>query len=251
MKRGLVMFVLVVLVGIGGPADIQAQDATPVTGADLGEVVLPPDAPAYGLTYEAWTARFAQWAHSLPAGINPATDETGERCGLGQNGPVFFLVQAGDEEAIERTCTVPAGTALLLPLLDASCTTVEPPPFHGRDEAALRACTEAWFATAVELTAVVDGETIPDLERYRVQSDLFTVALPAGNWLDVEPAVTQGVADGYWLLLAPLPVGEHELRFGGSFPNSDFSTEVTYHLIVAEPVGTAPANDIPAATPSA
>ena len=251
MKRGLVMFVLVLLVGTGGPTDIRAQEATPVTGADLGELVLPPDAPAYGLTYEAWTARFAQWAHSLPAAIHPASDPTGALCGLGQVGPVFFLVQAGGQDAVERTCTVPAGTALLLPLLDASCTTVEPPPFHGRDEAALRACTEAWFATAVELTAVVDGETIPDLERYRVQSDLFAVALPAGNMLGVEPTVTQGVVEGYWLLLAPLPVGEHELRFGGSLPDSDFSTEVTYHLTVAEPTVLEPTDGALEATPTA
>ncbi|HZA92702.1 MAG TPA: hypothetical protein VE420_08770 [Gemmatimonadales bacterium] len=251
MKRGLVMFVLVLLVGTGGPTDIRAQEATPVTGADLGELVLPPDAPAYGLTYEAWTARFAQWAHSLPLAIHPAADPTGALCGLGQAGPVFFLVQAGGQDAVERTCTVPAGTALLLPLLSASCTTVEPPPFHGRDEAALRACTEAWFATAVELTAVVDGETIPDLERYRVQSDLFAVALPAGNMLGVEPTVTQGVADGYWLLLAPLPVGEHELHFGGSVPDSDIASEVTYHLTVAEPTVLEPTDGALEATPTA
>jgi hypothetical protein len=235
MRRSLVLLVLVMVLGARGSASVLAQDATPVTDADLGELVLPPDAPAYGLSYAAWTARFAQWTLSLPAAIHPAADPTGERCGLGQAGPVFFLVQAGDEDAIERTCTVPAGTALLLPLLDASCTTVEPPPFFGGDEAELRACTEALFAAPAELSAVVDGVAIPDLERYRVQSDLFTVALPAGNWLEVEPPVTQRVAEGYWLLLAPLPVGEHELRFGGGFPASDFSSEVTYHLIVAEP----------------
>jgi hypothetical protein len=251
MKRGLVMFVLVLLVGTGGPTDIRAQEATPVTGADLGELVLPPDAPAYGLTYEAWTARFAQWAHSLPLAIHPAADPAGALCGLGQAGPVFFLVQAGGQDAVERTCTVPAGTAVLLPLLSASCTTVEPPPFHGRDEAALRACTEAWFATAVELTAVVDGETIPNLERYRVQSDLFAVALPAGNMLGVEPTVTQGVVEGYWLLLAPLPVGEHELRFGGAVPDSEIATEVTYHLTVAEPTVLEPTDGALEATPTA
>ena len=78
--------------------------------------------------------------------IDPGADPTGERCGYGQAGPVFFLVQSG-EEAAERTCTIPAGTALLLPLLDASCSTVEPPPFFGRDEAELRACTEALFTS--------------------------------------------------------------------------------------------------------
>ena len=224
MKRGLVMIVLVLLVGTGGPTDIQAQEATPDAGAELGELVLPPDAPAYGLTYAAWIARFSQWPHSLPAAIHPDTDPTGAPRGLGQAGPVFFLVLAGDREAVERACTVPAGTALLLPLLYASCTTVEPPPFFGRDEAELRACAEALFATAVELTAVVDGVAIPDLDRDRVQSEPFTVALPAGNCLEVEPAVTQGVAEGYWVLLAPLPAGEHELRFGGALPESAIST---------------------------
>ncbi|MCC2629597.1 MAG: hypothetical protein K0S14_3247, partial [Thermomicrobiales bacterium] len=97
----------------------------------------------------------------------------------------------------------------------------------------------------------VDGETIPDLERYRVQSDLFAVALPAGNMLGVEPTVTQGVVEGYWLLLAPLPVGEHELRFGGSLPDSDFSTEVTYHLTVAEPTVLEPTDGALEATPTA
>jgi hypothetical protein len=241
---------LVLLTVLGSVAPALAQEATPVTEADLGQLVLSPDAPAYGLTYEALTARFAQWAHSLPLAIHPAADPTGERCGFGQAGPVFFLVQAGGQDAVERTCTVPAGTALLLPLLDPSCTTVSPPPFFGRDEAALRACTEALFATPVALTAVVDGVAIPDLERYRVQSDLFTVALPAGNWLGVAPAVTQGVAEGYWLLLAPLPVGEHELRFGGSLPDSNFSTEVTYHLTVAEPTVVEQAEATLEATPT-
>ena len=87
MNRWIVPVVLVLLVAAGGPTAIRAQDATPIAGADLGELVLPPDAPAYGLTYEAWTARFAQWAHSLPTAIDPAADPTGERCGFGQAGP--------------------------------------------------------------------------------------------------------------------------------------------------------------------
>ena len=49
MNRGLVMFMLVLLVGTGVTTDIRAQETTPEIGADLGELVLPPDAPAYGL----------------------------------------------------------------------------------------------------------------------------------------------------------------------------------------------------------
>jgi hypothetical protein len=250
MNRSFVVLALVLVLGMRGAPGIMAQEATPTTGGDLADLVLPPDAPAYGLSYEAWTARFAQWRHSLPMAIDPGADPTGERCGYGQSGPVFFLVQSG-EEAAERTCTIPAGTALLLPLLDASCTTVEPPPFFGRDQAGLRACTEALFAPRAELTAVIDGVAIPDLERYRVQSEPFTVALPADNVLELEPAVLAGVIDGYWLLLAPLPPGAHELRFGGGLPEFGFSTEVTYHLTVAEPVVVEPSEDLGEATPTA
>jgi hypothetical protein len=122
MRQLLVLLALVLVLGIRGSTGVVAQEATPTSGDDLENLVLPPDAPAYGLTYEAWTARFAQWRHSLPMAIDPGADPTGERCGYGQVGPVFFLVQSGEEPA-ERTCTIPAGTAVLLPLLDASCTT--------------------------------------------------------------------------------------------------------------------------------
>ena len=104
----------------------------------------------------------------------------------------------------------------------------------------------ALFATRAELTATVDGVAIPDLERYRARSPLFTVALPPDNWLEVEPAVAAGVADGYWLLLAPLPPGEHELRFGGALPEIGVVVDITYRLSVAEPTVTEP----PAGTPA-
>ena len=60
---------------------------------------------------------------------------------------------------------------------------------------------------------------VPDLERGRAQSPLFAVALPPDNVAGAEPAVAAAVADGYWLLPAPLPPGEHELRFAASQPD--------------------------------
>ena len=63
-----------------------AQDATP---APL--TVLPPDASVGGQNLSQWHAQFWQWTFSLPSSVDPLTDETGERCGFGQHGPVFFL----------------------------------------------------------------------------------------------------------------------------------------------------------------
>jgi hypothetical protein len=42
-------------------------------------------------------------------------------------------------------------------------------------------------------------------------------------------------ADGYWIMLRPLPPGEHKLHFSGSvtWPDkSTFGTELTYTLTV-------------------
>jgi hypothetical protein len=53
------------------------------------------------------------------------------------------------------------------------------------------------------------------------------VPLPAGTYA---PAV----ADGFYLLLAPLPPGAHTIRFGGQglFNGGGFSQDITYHLAV-------------------
>jgi hypothetical protein len=61
-------------------------------------------------------------------------------------------------------------------------------------------------------------------------------ALPEGNVLGAPAGEYGPCADaGYYLLLPPLPPGEHTLRFGGEAesPGGPLSVDVTYHLTVA------------------
>lgn len=263
MRHLVALLALSCSLALVGPAAVLAQGATPQASPAAGPTVLPPDAPAYGATYAEWAGRYFQWHLSFPPAVSPSTDPTGERCGYGQAGPVFFL--AGGEPAFfepggtppaedpapARECIVPAGVPLLLHLFGANCSTVEPPPFFGRDEAELRACATALLDPPTVLTASVDGVAIPDLERYRVQTPLFRVALPADNWLGVEPATVEAVGEGYFLLLAPLPPGEHEVRFGGVLPDVGVSIEAAFDLTVAEPTVVAPPEGTPeAGTPA-
>ena len=53
------------------------------------------------------------WITSIPEENNPVGDETGEKCTIGQKGPVWFLPGTSGGK-LERTCTVPAGKALFL-----------------------------------------------------------------------------------------------------------------------------------------
>ena len=91
----------------------------------------------------------------------------------------------------------------------------------------------------VNLAATVDGMSLPDLQRYRVQSPLFSFTVPANNIVGIKGGTTtQGVSDGYWVFLQPLSAGNHNIHFSGgstditSTSGSNFSTEVTYHLLV-------------------
>lgn len=40
--------------------------------------------------------------------------------------------------------------------------------------------------------------------------------------------------NGIYLLLPPLSAGEHVIRFGGTYPDFDFSIAITYHLSVGK-----------------
>ena len=246
---GLGSVLIAVLLGLVAaghetPAGL-AQEATPVAAG----VVLPPDAEVDGLDLAGWSVRSWQWFFSLPQDVNPFFDATGEICGYGQSGPVFFL--AGAEGSLERSCVVPEGAYVFVPLLGSECSTVEPPPFFGRDEAELRACASNavdMAEGAVDMSAMrltVDGETIADLSRYRAATPRFALWLPDDNLLGSDQRVADSVADGYQVMLSPLSEGEHELVI--SIPGPEPIT-ITYRLAIVS--GAATEMGEPGATPS-
>ena len=252
MARILSLLAVLVALSLLGPGlAVAAQDATPGASPEASDLAYPPDAVVEGLTLGEWVARSAQWFVSFPPDVGPFADETGERCGYGQHGPVFFLEAAPPEAAGPRACVVPAGSPLLVPVLGVGCSTVEPPPFFGRDEAELRACASALVDPALVPMVTVDEAAVPDAARYRVQTPPFRVALQPNNVLGVPPTVATVVFEGYFVLLRPLPPGSHEVRFGVSGPEGSLG-EVAYDLTVAEPEVILPTEGTPAAaTPTA
>ena len=58
------------------------------TNNSLPIAVFPANSKPYGLAYGEWTAKWWQWAYSIPKDINPAYDDTGKNCAQKQNGPV-------------------------------------------------------------------------------------------------------------------------------------------------------------------
>lgn len=216
--------------GGSAPADACGLGDGEGAGADKkhNPRILPPHAHAFGKTLGEWTAAWWQWAISIPVTAHPLFDTAG--CDVGQSGKVWFLGGAFTGVATTRDCTVPAGKAILFPIANVECSTVEPDPFHGGNEAELRACADAFQDTASGLSATIDDHEVQNLDQYRVQSPVFDFCAPADNVLFIPgPVCGQSVSDGVWILLAPPSHGNHRIHFEG-FPG--FPIVVTYNITI-------------------
>jgi hypothetical protein len=195
--------------------------------------IYPLDSKPYGMTYGEWTAKWWQWAISISKDTNPGGDNTGKECALKQGGPVWFLAGTFGGAAT-RTCAVPAGKAIMLPLINAECDSLAKPNL--KTEQQLLACAKSENEGAAGLDVTVDGVKTQGLQNYRVQSPAFNFTYPSNNINGAPTGSTQGVSDGYWAILKPLPTGDHTIHIAGSVVNyaggalNNFANEVTYHI---------------------
>ena len=230
----------------------------PTTGS--AQVITPDKAQEVtGMTYGEWSAVWAQYSLSKPANDpnNPLLDPTGAGCNVDQpnSSPVFFLAGVSGSGTVTRNeCTVPAGKVLFFPLQNAVDLHV---PGDGLDTPELvRQDLLSVFGQITELHASID--------RLPVAVDLFSlgacaggdptcasafsVTLPGNSIFVGSPAgvgrrgvpplrggiYAPAVADGFYLMLAPLHPGAHIINFGGqaTFAGKPAFQDITYHLVV-------------------
>ncbi len=243
-KYRSLLAILAGVLALSAPAGVCAQD-----GGNLNPGILPPDSKPLGLSYGQWSARWWQWVLSMPADANPLTDTAA--CSAGQSGQVWFLggtftATPPDPDVpevvigkAERECIVPSGTFLFFPILNAEASTAEG---NGETADELRAVAEFLMDHAVDLEATIDGTPVQALDRYRAQSPGFTYGpLPENNLFALPEGTTSlAVSDGFFLMLAPLPVGEHTIHFSGAAAFTEeedgfdffFGLDITYHITV-------------------
>jgi hypothetical protein len=186
-----------------------------------------------GLTVGQWSARWWQWAAAFPDVISPVSDPSGARCWLGRlGGPVFFLAGTAGG-SVERSCTVPTNKALLIPAVNAECSFVPDDCGTGRDYQTLLHDVHNLFSgpQGVVATVTVDGVTL-DAKEAISPPPPFTIVWTPHNPFDIPPAIGPAVADGFWVLLAPLTPGTHTILIAGSVPDLGFSVTARYDLTV-------------------
>ena len=178
-------------------------------------------APSPTLAAEWW-----QWGLSVPTQQNPQLDPDGRYCMVGQRTSTWFLAGEFGGDTATRSCSVPAGTRLFFPI--ANAINFNTPKVCGQPSTNLtvkdmRGLSKATIDGVDRLSLFVDGKNARSLVK-RVQSPVFSVALPENNVFDAQcraarlgnvPAgvYSPAVDDGYYVLLEPLPPGKHTISY--------------------------------------
>jgi hypothetical protein len=192
--------------------------------------VIPPGSNYRGLTYGEWGALW--WSTILSVPIVDGDHPFFSGGAFGDDKGVVFLAAVGGGATID--VTIPAGASLFFPVVNAECSVLEPDPFHGDDEAELRACANGFMDHTSGLSAVIDGAPVQNLAAYRVESPLFQFGpLPADNEFGAPEGTTSLSVDaGFYLLLAPLTPGQHTIQVKGTVDDLSFTIDTTFHVTV-------------------
>jgi hypothetical protein len=218
--------------------------STPVFAESINPGVSPLNSPPSGVTFGKLNASWWQWFFSVPASKNPGLAADGAvDCSVGQSGNVWFLAgQFQGRGSDTHSCTIPAGKTLVIPLINSWVDNIcnKPPLSVPR----LRAIAANFVTPVTSLFASIDGQPLTDLQSHRAISPVFNYMLPSSNdnvisavfevpipgpcWpsLTVAPAV----ADGFYIIVPPLPTGLHSIKFGGS--GGSTTVNMTYNLTV-------------------
>ena len=176
-------------------------------------------------------ARYAdmwwQWSYSMPAHQSPVRDLTGDACHINQRGKVWYLAGGYDKARIQRKCQIPEGKHVFFPIINR---------VYWPDKGTQPSCDEVKkhamlpHTERLELWVKINEQRLPDIKHYRFSSaECFnlTQEVPAEYRApDIYPAAS----DGYWVMLAPLPVGKHTLTFHAEYKHGANPARLAQHI---------------------
>jgi hypothetical protein len=208
-------------------------------GANLINILPPEDKP-YGLSYEEHVKNFWKWVISLPSEKNPWPDNTGENCAnkqLETNSSVFYLSGNGGGKS-DRTCKIPAGKGLFIPISPMEISDKEAPNTSVEDLNKI-AKKDQDSVTSLYLKIGDKEYSREDLNKYRIHTEDFEVAFPNNAIFGATEGSSKAVADGYYVITEPLEKGTYNIKYSSSLicPGTDciqpnFAQEIEYTLIV-------------------
>jgi hypothetical protein len=211
----------------------------PVAGSNPVNI-FPPGSNPYGLPYDKHIENFWKWTLGIPAKDNPINDPTGEKCATGQlntNSSVFYLA-FNNGGVSERTCKVPVGKGLFIPVMQVELSDKDTPGATV-EELKLSAKTDQDSVNSLYLKIGDKEYNFEDLRKYRTDTDGFDVDYADnGIFGIVEGGPTKAVADGYYIMTDPLQKGNYTIHYKSSLSclepgcaEPNFAQDIKYNII--------------------
>lgn len=210
LGSGLIVF-FVLIIGVGIIASLNHAQSV----ANL----YPHESKPFNYTMAEWLEKYWNWTASIPAEMHPKNDISGETCGINQSGPVWFLDFPISSGMVTKTleCEIPEGKAIFVPLLVGECDTAE----SGSDSELSQCAKQGNDGGNIIFS--IDGKRLlsidrtsqsqHDYSRYRTTTDFFNIYWPTGNLYDLPNGTFRGIADGYFAIIQPPPIGDHKINF--------------------------------------
>jgi hypothetical protein len=199
--------------------------------ADTSMSIVAPGSNPYGLTYEQHVENFWKWLLPLPKDLSPWNDPDGHNCASGQSGSnssVFYLSGNGGGVS-ERTCKVPAGTGLFIPVSPMEISDKEAPNSSVEQ---LHEIAKKDQDSVTSLYLKIDDKEYnrQDLEGYRTDTKDFEVVFPKNAIFGASEGPSKAVADGYYVITEPLEKGNHTIVYKSTL-SLPFAQDITYNII--------------------
>jgi hypothetical protein len=201
--------------------------------------IFPPGSKPYGSSYEEHIKNFWKWVISFPIDKSPWKDQTGANCDNGQsktNSSVFYLSGNGGGKSV-RTCKVPAGKALFIPVSPVEVSDKEAPKASVEDLNRL-AKKDQDSVTSLYLKIGDKEYNREALSKYRIHTSVFEVTFPKNAVFGATEGVSKAVADGYYVITEPLVKGTtYTIQYKSSLicPGTEclepnFAQDITYTI---------------------
>jgi hypothetical protein len=214
--------------------------AVPPTPENQNPGIAPINSRPHGKSYSEWAATWQKWvmentnSHFYKADGDPAQISCVE---IEKNVWLLFGTYNQTGAHVERSCTVPPGSALFYPLVNVSYFAWPDDPPDTRTEAAVRAMV-AGLKDSVQIVATIDGASVNTPTNYYEESTLFAVTAPAELANPYERPAGEvwepSVDAGYYLFLNPLTPGQHTLSWvvTRNNPAGEIAQDLRYTVIV-------------------
>jgi hypothetical protein len=223
MRRRLAGALVVVMAMLLVPAAAQARMA--------GQLLYPPNAHPRGMSYAQWMIRDWRGVFGVSAANERLVDLGQAPCGQEDEAhEVWMLPAAGGGAWHTTSCQVPAHHPLLV-FIGGFISSVA---FgDGTNYRQLEAADDRSMHGAT-IRLRIDGKLVSGLLRYRATTPGFQLHFAKGNVTGLPEQTALSVAEGFVVMLHPLPIGTHTLDVFAAFTSSHFHAGEVLHLRVTK-----------------